>query len=105
MKLDISSDLTNVIDIVSTNKAYAALKSDGSVITWGEFNNNMYDGDISGVLNLTDVEKIYSSETTFVALINDGSIYTWGDLSSNTISDLSGEIVEDVYSTFGSDLR
>jgi len=104
MKMDVSSNITNIKEIVSTNNAYAALKEDNTVITWGEFKENVYtNGDISDALILTNVIKLYSSETTFVALKDDGTIYNWGGQTNNNITDLSGEIVVDIYSTFGSD--
>ena len=41
---DISSELTTVTQIFSTGNAFAALKGDGSVVTWG---NSSYGGNSS----------------------------------------------------------
>ena len=104
MMMDVSNSVNNIKDIVSTNKAYAALKHDKTVVTWGEFSNSSYSGgDISGVFNLTNIEKIHSSENTFIAIKNDGTIYSWGEQANNNITDLSGYNVVNIISTFGSD--
>ncbi|MBA4467324.1 hypothetical protein FHK98_19055, partial [Cylindrospermopsis raciborskii CS-506_A] len=71
--------------------AFAALKSDGSVVTWG---NYIYGGDSSSVSSrLTSgvtqifstgyagVTQIFSTGYAFAALKSDGSVVTWGDSS------------------------
>ena len=78
-----SSDLSSgVVQIFSASEgAFAALKSDGSVVTWG---SSYYGGDSSSVssdLN-SGVTHIYSSYGAFAALKSDGSVVTWGDSSS-----------------------
>ena len=57
--------------------AFAALKSDGSVVTWGGVS---YGGDSSAVSSQINsgVEKIYSNWGAFAALKFDGSVVTWG---------------------------
>ena len=50
----------------STNSAFAALKADGSVITWGDVH---YGGDSSAMSNLTSgVVDIFSTDGSFAAL-------------------------------------
>jgi alpha-tubulin suppressor-like RCC1 family protein len=68
---------SNVKNIYSTDYAFAALKNDGSVITWGDFN---YGGNSDTVKEhlQSDIKKIYSGQFIFAALKNDGSIITWG---------------------------
>ena len=44
-------------EIFSTYRAFAALKEDGTVVTWG---NHEYGGDSSGVTGLTNVKEIFS---------------------------------------------
>ena len=60
--------------------AFAALRSDGSVVTWG---SSSYGGDSSAVasqLNGTiDVTQIFSTGEAFAALRSDGSVVTWGN--------------------------
>ena len=95
-----------MIQIFSTQQAFAALKNDGSVVTWG---NADYGGDSSpydasshpGGIRSGDiasgVTQIFSTEKAFAALKNDGSVVTWGndDLggdSSSVSSDLTNII-------------
>ncbi|GAD78811.1 hypothetical protein VEZ01S_06_00020 [Vibrio ezurae NBRC 102218] len=58
-----------------TDSAFAALKTDGSVVTWG-----LDGGDSSSVSNLLSngVISIYSTAHAFAALKADGSVVTWG---------------------------
>ena len=59
-------DLTNIETIFN---AFAALKNDGTVVTWGEPG---YGGDSSDVAeDLTDVQTISSTESAFAALKSD----------------------------------
>lgn len=57
--------------------AFAALKSDGTVVTWGDPPSG---GDSSAVkAELTGVTQVYSSDFAFAALKSDGTVVTWGD--------------------------
>jgi len=82
--------------------AFAALRNDGSVVTWGD---SSYGGDSSGVADkLTDVKAIYSNYKAFAALKNDGSVVTWGDSGSGgDSSDVANKLtdVKAIYSTYG----
>jgi|GEM_PF-1471486 len=89
--------------------AFAALRADGSVVTWGYSERG---GDSSGVasqLNGTiDVTQIFSTDSAFAALRADGSVVTWGDSSgggdsSGVAGQLNGTIdVTLIFSTSGS---
>lgn len=63
--------------------AFAALKSDGSVVTWGYAENG---GDLSSTGSALDgsidVHHIYSSNAAFAALRADGSVVSWGNASA-----------------------
>ena len=60
--------------------AFAALKTDGSVISWGDSNSG---GDNSSVTSeLKDVNQIFSNQKAFAALKTDGSVISWGDSNS-----------------------
>lgn len=73
----VQSDLLDVKSIFSNEEAFAALKSDGSVITWGVPESG---GDSSSVQNvLVDIKTIFSNPRAFAALKNDGTVITWGD--------------------------
>ncbi|MGL4221252.1 MAG: Ig-like domain-containing protein, partial [Shewanella sp.] len=63
--------------IYSTDAAFAALKDDGSVITWG---NTPHGGDSNSVASklTSGVKAIYSNRYSFAALKDDGSVITWG---------------------------
>jgi hypothetical protein len=61
-------------EISSNEYAFAALKADGSIVTWG--------GSSTGgkkTPNGKDYIKIYSNTNAFAALKADGSIVAWGD--------------------------
>ncbi|WP_413681483.1 Ig-like domain-containing protein [Prochlorococcus sp. MIT 1327] len=62
------------------NSAFAALKDDGSVVSWGD---SRYGGDSSSVdLELSSgVNQIFSTKKAFAALKDNGSVVTWGDSS------------------------
>ncbi|MFM6349739.1 MAG: hypothetical protein ACKPFK_32070, partial [Dolichospermum sp.] len=66
--------------IFSNSWAFAALKSDGSVVTWG---NSSYGGNSSSVSSslTSGVTQIFSTLYAFAALKSDGSVVTWGDSS------------------------
>ena len=77
------------------NYAFAALKTDGSVITWGD---SIYGGDSTGITGLSSgVTRIFSTAYVFAALKSDGSVITWGDSSlggdSTGITGLSSGVV------------
>jgi len=92
----VASSLTSgVVSIYSTNGAFAALKTDGSVVTWGYMQTggiqSIYDPFTSPFYTsvasrlTSGVLSIYSTEYASAALKNDGSVVSWG------------------YSTFGGD--
>ena len=61
-------------------KAFAALRGNGSVITWGDASSG---GDSSSVSSsLVNVQSIYSTAYAFAALTGNGSVVTWGRASS-----------------------
>ena len=70
-------DATDVSDIFSTSQSFAALKSDGSVITsggrFGASDSSAVASEIS-----SDVISIFSTWGAIPALKKDGSIVTWG---------------------------
>ncbi|MGL5299065.1 MAG: Ig-like domain-containing protein, partial [Plesiomonas sp.] len=62
--------------IYSTAGAFAALKEDGTVVTWG---SKTAGGNSSTVTaDLTNVKTIYSNDFAFAAVKNDNSVVTWG---------------------------
>jgi hypothetical protein len=99
-ELDGQDDNRDVTAIYSNNGAFAALRADGSVVTWGD---SWYGGDSSAVASQLDghddsrdVTVIYSNYGAFAALRADGSVVTWGDSegggdSSAVASQLNGQ--------------
>ena len=73
-----SGDLAEVTFLAKTGAdGYAALKSDGSVVVWGD---KSYGGDAgSKQKQLVDVTYIASNDRTFAALKKDGSVFFWGN--------------------------
>ncbi|WP_421252410.1 Ig-like domain-containing protein [Aeromonas sp. 600724] len=72
----VSHQLTDVATISGTSESFAALKHDGTVVTWG---NRFDGGDSSSVQDkLTNVKQIYSNLTAYSALKHDGTVVTWG---------------------------
>ncbi len=59
--------------------AFAVIKTDGSVVTWGYWE---FGGDSTAVASALageiDVTQIYSTHLAFAALRTDGSVVTWG---------------------------
>jgi alpha-tubulin suppressor-like RCC1 family protein len=56
--------------------AFAAILTDGSVVTWGHKN---YGGDSSQVQDqLKNVQQVQATGTAFAAVLADGSVVTWG---------------------------
>jgi hypothetical protein len=64
--------------------AFAALRSDGSVVTWGDqFSGGNSTGvDFNGITNNLTASQIFSTGNAFAALLSDGSVVTWGDPNS-----------------------
>jgi hypothetical protein len=76
---------------VRNRAAFAAIRSDGSVVTWG---SGPWGGDSSEVADQlsSGVTQIFSNHHAFAALKADGSVVTWGDGSYG--GDSSGEAVQ-----------
>jgi Ca2+-binding RTX toxin-like protein len=95
----------DVTQIFSTDYAFSALRSDGSVITWGDASSGGDSSAVTKKLNGTiDVTQIFSNDYAFAALRVDGSVVTWGDAfyggdSSAVTKQLDGTIdVTQIYS-------
>ena len=73
---------SGVSQIFSSESGFAALKEDGSVVTWGHASRG---GDSSSVADLltSGVNEIVSVYGAFTALKNDGSLVSWGDYTYN----------------------
>lgn len=93
---------SGVVTIAATNNAFAALKNDGSVVTWGIGNEGGDSSAVSSQLS-SGVVAIYANAVAFAALKNDGSVVTWGSAanggnSSGVAASLSSNVVS-IYAT------
>ncbi len=94
---------SNVKAVYPSNGAFAALKSNGSVVTWG------YDyggGDSSAVAAKlsSGVVDIYTNRNCFAALKEDGSVVTWGvPPNGGDSSSVASQLAEGVSAIFSSD--
>ena len=88
--------------IFSNDAAFAAVKSDGNVVTWGYARCG---GNCEAVREqlATDVQHIYSTSIAFAAVKSDGSVVTWGDAGRGGNCDAVREHlatdVQHIYST------
>jgi alpha-tubulin suppressor-like RCC1 family protein len=85
----------------SAKYAFAVLKADGSVVTWGvsEFGGgiSLFNIEVSRALT-SGVRHIYSTEAAFAAVKEDGSVHTWG-------SEYAGGESDDVKKELSSSVR
>ena len=89
---------SGVTRITATGRAFAALKSDGSVVTWGDPG---YGGDSSAVASelTSGVVNVFSNAHAFAALKSDGSVVTWGNAARGADSSaVASEIASGVTS-------
>jgi hypothetical protein len=83
-------------------QVFAALKEDGSVVTWGLAANG---GDSSSVSSnlVSGVKTVFSTGYAFAALKEDGSVVNWGDKdyggNSSSVSSNLASGVKTVFST------
>jgi hypothetical protein len=93
---------SNVVNVYSNAHAFAALKNDGSIVTWG-----WVSGDSSSVASSVSsgVVAVYGTGVNaFAALKSDGRVITWGQSnaggdSSSVSSSLTSGVVS-IYSTY-----
>ena len=88
--------------LVSSDSVFAALKTDGSVVTWGDKGHGGDSSDVAAELS-SNVETIYSNKRAFAALKTDGSVVTWGGAvsggDSSSVESKLGSNVETIYAT------
>ena len=67
----------DVQQIQATSFAFAALRRDGTVVTWGDRGTGGDSNSVEG--QLRDVQQIHGSAKAFAAILGDGSLVAWGD--------------------------
>ncbi|MFM6670425.1 MAG: Calx-beta domain-containing protein, partial [Dolichospermum sp.] len=82
---------------VGNDTAFAALKSDGSVVTWGADWAGGNSSSVSSSLT-SGVTQIFSNSWAFAALKSDGSVVTWGNFT------VSSSLTSGVTQIFSNDL-
>ncbi|CAE7935471.1 unnamed protein product [Symbiodinium sp. KB8] len=65
------------VQIAASAWAFAAIRGDGSVVTWGSSDAGGDSSAVNGELN--NVQHIQASAGAFAAVRADGSVVTWGD--------------------------
>jgi hypothetical protein len=79
-------EFSPILDVQNVEDAYAILKSDRTVESWGRYgdftdNANTGQGDITSLL--VDIDKIIGgSGRSFTAITNSGNAYSWGQAST-----------------------
>jgi sugar lactone lactonase YvrE len=92
-----------VLKVVSNGRAYAALKADGSVATWGDEmsggnSTRVADKLASGVVEVVGAE---SWSGAFAAIKGNGSVVTWGsDMSGGNSTAVANQIASGVVKVF-----
>eukprot|EP00746_Dinoflagellata_sp_MGD_P022393 gnl/MRDRNA2_/MRDRNA2_15236_c0_seq1.p1 gnl/MRDRNA2_/MRDRNA2_15236_c0~~gnl/MRDRNA2_/MRDRNA2_15236_c0_seq1.p1 ORF type:complete len:120 (+),score=32.13 gnl/MRDRNA2_/MRDRNA2_15236_c0_seq1:134-493(+) len=66
-----------ILSITANEEAMAAVKLDGSVVTWGHGRRGGNSALVQDQL-ATDVQHVCSTEYAFAAVKSDGSILSWG---------------------------
>lgn len=72
-------DLRNIKDVSATKKAFAAIKTNGRVVAWGQKEYGA-DSNYNRFGLIDNVKKIYGRHNYFAAINNDGSVSTWGNI-------------------------
>eukprot|EP00439_Symbiodinium_sp_Y106_P056653 s1287_g7.t4 len=73
----VQDQLKDVEHIQAAGAAFAAIRAEGSVVTWGD---SSCGGDSSAKQDqLKNVQQIQASANAFAAILADGSVVTWGD--------------------------
>ena len=67
-------------EVVATGHAFAALREDGDVVTWGHIVSGGESVSIRDKLHA--VQQIASSMHAFAAVRRDGTVVTWGEAES-----------------------
>lgn len=70
---------SGVTRIFASDDAFAALKNDGTVVTWGHWVNGGDSSTVAGLNTGSAVTRIFSTHAAFAALKADGSVIVWGD--------------------------
>merc|ERR1712187_105745 len=73
----VQKQLADIKHIYSTSRAFAAVKSQGSVVTWGDVDCGLVSHQ-NLQMQLVDIQRIYSTSLAFAAVKRDSTVVTWG---------------------------
>jgi len=88
-----------VVRIFSNHGAFAALRWDGSVVTWGGASDGGDSYEVAWKLS-EGVTDIIATQSSFAALKNDGSVVTWGNSDGGNSSEVSDKLAYGVEKLF-----
>jgi hypothetical protein len=93
----LAENTKNVASLYSTDRAFAALHTDGSVTAWGypTWGGQIPDS-LQKELNKEGVfvRAVYSNRRAFAILCTNGQVFTWGSGSSERGDDYGGRVKE-----------
>ena len=93
----LAEDTKNVASLYSTDRAFAALRTDGSVTAWGY---PLWGGKIPDFIQEeldkegVFVRAVYSNRRAFAVLCTNGQVFTWGSGSTERGDDYGGRVKE-----------
>ena len=92
-----AAGLTNIVDISTTDCAFAALSSDGTVTAWGCVANG------GSVVSFSGVAAVYSNYYAFAALMVSGTITAWGNAAygGSTATNAFGKTISSIITVYG----
>jgi acyl CoA:acetate/3-ketoacid CoA transferase alpha subunit len=67
-----------VVTIYHTDRAFAALKSDGALVVWGQAGHGGSPSAAVEALLVSGVHAVCSNDAAFSAIKTDGSVMAWG---------------------------
>ena len=98
--VELKEKLTSIKAIYSNSYAFAAIKKDGTVVTWGRVFSG---GDSSAKTDeLYSIKSIVGSRRAFAALRDDGTVITWGSIFSGGDSSAKTDELYSIKSIVGS---
>lgn len=85
------ADDVNIAIIKATYGAFAALTTNGKIISWGQYSysinstiqNYDYGGNHPSSFDALVFNELFSNNNSFAALTNDKKLYTWGNIHSS----------------------
>jgi len=90
-----------IIAVYPATNAWAALKSNGSVVVWGKGSTTDGGAYNVGLADLSsDVVQIYSTNNAFAALKSNGSVVCWGNPTNGGSGPSSGSIFRCIYLSY-----